>query len=513
MLVLTTPSTVTHSRYDVAMAKKRKGGNPRGAAAKSRAFASELDALDAALARLWESIAAGDLFDAEVQASELLGLPDLPEDNDESHSMIASGLIGRASRALTPPDQAAFLRLLIALGAKAVKRQASEELADLTSDGIYPPEWVTGIGKAVPGQAYRASDDFGDQEVIAVTFTYGDAEHAIAVALDLAEQPTVIMAGLSKDTGKFLEGIQDDSVFRGGMTPIALTEARRRLEGPLAKYGADPDYDLDPASLFALPLVRSRVRRLPAPAAGTSVTYTAADRGAAVAEFLDSSLAAEAGAPDVARFWAQVLTGYSSRLPDEPPATVGKHRLAAALLLHVPTTFELSGERRDGMRQAVTVWTRWAAARQGTGGDIADALVAYLDGKLDDFPDLYDAPESAALRGYVRDLVTPDADLAWLADLRARRELAAPPPDDRDPDDEDVDAADPAGRATLAEHEFASCAPAGAAGEKFLDTAKGVVEELWHGAPLATWQSAKALLAKGLDRHDVIHRLVESSGK
>jgi len=495
------------------MGKKRKGGNSRVATAKGRALGNELDALDAALARLWESIAAGDLFDAEIQTSELVALPDLSDDSDESHSRIALGLISRASVALTPPDQAAFLRLLIALGTKAVKRQASAELADLTSDGVYPPEWVTAIGKAIPGQAYRARDNFGDQEVIAVTFTYGDAEHAIAVALDLAELPTVIMAGLSRDTEKFLEGITDETIFSGGMTPIALAEARQRLESPLGNYGADPDYDLDPASVFALPLVRSRVRRLPVPAPGASVTYTAADRAAAVAQFLDSPLAAEAGDPDVARFWAQVLTGYSSRLPGEPPATVGKHRLAAALLVHVPTTFGLSAEQRAGMRQAVTAWTRWAAARQGIDQEDTGTLVTYLEGKLDDLPELYDAPESAALRGYVRDQVTADADLAWLADLRARREAAVPVPDYRDPDDEDVDAADPPGRAAWAEREFGSCTPAGRDGEKFVAAAKGVVEELWRGEPVATWESAKALLAKGLDRHDVIHHLVESRRK
>ncbi len=394
-----------------------------------------------------------------------------------------------------------------------LRAAASAELADLTSDGVYPPEWVTAIGKAAPVQAYRARDDFGDQEVIAVTFTYGDAEHTIAVALDLAELPTVIMAGFSEDAEKFLKGIQDDTVFGGGMTPIALAEARQRLEVPLAKYGADPDYDLDPTSVFALPLVRSRVRRLPVPAPGAAVTYTAADRDAVVAEFLDSPLASGAGDPDVARFWAQVLTGYSSRVPGEPPATVGQHRLTAALLVHVPMTFGLSDEQRTSMRQAVTAWTRWAAARQGISEEITSTLMTHLDGDLNDFPDLFDAPESAVLRGYVRDLVAPDADLAWLADQRARRELAAPVPDNRDPDDEDVDVADPAGRAALTEHEFASCTPAGPDGEKFLATAKSVVEELWHGDPPGTWQSARVLLARGLDRHDVIHRLVESRSK
>ena len=318
------------------------------------------------------------MLDAEVQASELLALPGFSDDNDESHATVATGLIGRAARALAPPEQAAFLRLLVALGTKAVKRQASGDLADLADDEVYPPEWVTRIGKAVPGRAYRARDAFGDQELIAVTFSYDDAEHAIMVALDLAELPAVIMAGLSKNPDTFLKGIQDDPVFGGHVEPIALAEARQRVEDPLAGYRPDTDFDLDTTSMFALPLIRSRLRRLPAPEPGASVRYTAAGRAAAVAEFQASPLASEAGHPDVAGFWAQVLTGYSSRVPDEAPATVGRFRLTAALLGHVPRTFRLSPEQREGMRQAVLAWTRWAAARQGIGEDATDTLVTYL---------------------------------------------------------------------------------------------------------------------------------------
>jgi hypothetical protein len=369
---------------------------------------------------------------------------------------------------------------------------------------------VTSIGKAVPGQAYRARDAFGEQEVIAVTFSYGASEHAIAIALDLSELPTVVTAGLSKEPDRLIKGLQERDLFDGNLEPITLAEARQRVEAPLPKYGSDPDYDLDPATVFALPIVRSRLRRLPAPEPGTLVTYTAADRGAAVTEFLASPLAAEAGQPDVARFWAQVLTGYSSRVPDEPPASVGKFRLSAALLLHVPRTFELSGAQLDGMRPAVTAWTHWAAARQGVGKDGAAELVTGLDEALDEFPEVYEAAGLAGLRGYVLDQVTPEVDLAWLADLRARRELAVPSPEDRDPDDVGADATSPAGRATVTASEFASCAPDDPDSGRFLDTARRVVEELWHDEPTATWQAAKGLLAKGLDPHDVIHQLVES---
>jgi len=505
------PSAVTGRGYDGAMGKKQRASAARTSSADQRAIAEGLSALDAALEQLWESIRAGDVLGAEVQASEMLALPGMADDSDESHVRVVTGLIRRAASVLEPPEQAAFLRLLVALGTKAVKRRASDELADLADDGVYPPEWVTDIGKAVPGQAYRARDAFGEQELVAVSFSYGDAEHMIAVALDLAELPTVVLAGVNTNSGKFFKEVEGDETFGGRLEPIAVAEARQRVEGPLANYGSDPDYGLDPTSMFALPLIRARLRRLPAPDPGASATYTAADRAAAVADFEASPFAAEAGHPDVARFWAQVLTGYSSRVPGEAPATVGRHRLAAALVLHVPRTFLLSPEQRDGMRQAVTAWTRWAAARQGIDEESAGALMTHLDVDFGDFPAAYDAPESSVLRGYVQDLATPDVDLAWLAEARARRELAAPPPDDRHPDDEDADPADPAGRAVLVASEFGSCDLEGADADEFMAAVTRVAEELWRDDPPATWQKGKSLLAKGHDPHDVIHLLVEAT--
>ena len=51
----------------------------------------------------------------------------------------------------------------MSLGSRSVKRAASQALADFTEDGIYPPGWVTSIGKPTPGRAWRKYDVFGEQ--------------------------------------------------------------------------------------------------------------------------------------------------------------------------------------------------------------------------------------------------------------------------------------------------------------------------------------------------------------
>jgi len=486
------------------MAKKsRAGGHVDGA-----------EALDRAMAELFTSISAGDVLNAEMQASSLIALPLLTSGTEAEHNLLAAALVDAAeARADEPETAAAFLRLLMALGPRAVKREASDALAGLTGDGIYPPEWVTSIGKPVPGQAYRGRDLFGDREAVLVTFSYGDAEHALLVLLDLTELPTVASVSLPTDVPRLLKFFADGDELVERLDPVSLSEARRRIEVPLAQAGQDLDIELDAGTLLTLPLARSRVRRLPTPEPGQTVSYTAADRAAAVADYLHSPEAADAGDPDVARFWAQVLTGYSSRVTDEPPAQPGRHRLGAALLVYAAGTFTLTAAQIDGMRPAVTAWTRWAARCHGLGEEATETLMTHLSSRLAEFPAAYEDPYNAVARGYVRDIAKPDVDAAWLADCRARRELAAPLPENRDPDDADVDPADPDGRALLVASEFGPCDLEGADPDEFFATARHVVEELWHDDPSETWQAAKSLLAKGHDAHDVIHLLLASRGK
>lgn len=485
-------------------------------AKKSRADrqAEGAEALNRALDELWSSIAAGDVLDAEKQASSLIALPLLTGGTENEHNLLAAALVDAAeARADEPETAAAFLRLLMALGPRAVKRVASDALADLTGDGIYPPEWVTSIGKPVPGVAYRGRDVLGDREAVVVTFSYGDAEHGLLVLLDLTELPTVASVSVTTDVPRLLKFFADGDDLVERLDPVALSEARRRIEVPLARAGQDPDIELDIETLLSLPLARSRVRRLPAPEPGQAVSYTAADRAAAVGDFLHSPEAADAGDPDVTRFWAQALTGYSSRVPDEPPAQPGRYRLGAALLVYVAGTFTLTAEQADGMTPAVTAWTRWAARRQGLSEEATETVMTHLASRLAEFPAAYDSPYNAVARGYVRDVAKPDVDLAWLADCRARRELAAPLPQNRDPDAEDVDPAGPGGRAELVASEFGTCDLEGADRDEFLATARRVVEELWHDDPPETWHAARSLLAKGHDAHDVIHLLVAAMGK
>ena len=496
------------------MAKRNR--NYAVKAAASAASADEDNPLDEALAKLRATISAGEVFDAELQTSALIALLYMTDGAARETGLLTDVFVGFASKELRGPEGAAYLRLLMSLGPRTVKRKASEALADFTADGVYPPEWVTSIGRPTPGQAWRLYDVTGDREVIAVTYRYEDAEHTLLFAIDLVELPVVGMILVGDDAHGMKESLGDHVEPWERFEQITLAEARRHIEPALARAEEERALDPDETSILFLPLARSRVRRLPSDDAGKAVVYTAADRAAAVDEFLRSADGADAGDQETARFWAQVLTGYSSRVSGEPPAQVGPTRLAAMLLIHVPSTFTLSAGLRDGLGQAVTAWVRWAAGHQDLDEAAAEHLTERVPRALADFQGAYDDPFSVVERAYVRDLVAGDTDVAWLADQRARREFAVPLPDDREVDDTDVtdladvtdiDVTDPDGRAVVTAAEFAHCGPEGAEREKFVAAARRVVEEIWNDEPAQTWQEAKRLAATGLDRHDVIHAL------
>jgi hypothetical protein len=269
---------------------------------------------------------------------------------------------------------------------------------------------------------------------------------------------------------------------------ISLAEARLALEAPLARCDEEADPGLSADTLAYLPVARSRTRRLPAEGAEPVPVFTAADRAAAVDDFMKSPLAAEAVAADedATRFWAEVLTGYSSRIPGEPPGQVGPRKIAHLLLGHVPNTFSVSAAQRQHLEVAVTAWIRWSAEHRGLDEAAAARLTDVLPEVFGRFGAAYDDPQAVTARGYLADLAVSDADVSELAGHVARRMFVIPlpdPPDDGGP----VDLSDPDVRSALIETEFAECTPhAGLAHEDFMAAVQRVIAELWDDDPEET---------------------------
>jgi hypothetical protein len=506
----TAATATTAAPGDAQAGVSRPGGAGRRSAAVRDDDAAVVERL---FGSLLTAMAAGDPLRAELETSTYMALPHVATgkaDPDQIEDFISTVLVDGAVQ-LRTPDGAALLRLLASLGSRATKRAASRGLGRLTSAGIYPPDWVTEAGKAVPGRAWRRYDVFGDHEAVAVTFSYGEAEHAIVAQVDLVGLPTAVMVGVTPNPAGLIEGMtRDDDEFERTET-ISLAEARWRLEEALARCETDPIAGTGADLVAFLPLVRSRVRRLPADDGVPVQVFTAIDRKAAVDEFLHSPPAAEAVAADEAatRFWAEVLTGWSGRVPGEPPAQVGPRKLAHMLLGHVPNTFTLTPDRRLHLEPAVTAWTAWSAARRGLDDKATARLTERLPEFFSRFDQAYGDADAALARSYLADLVTSDSDVSWLAEQLARRMFALPMPEPGD-GGASWDAGDPQARRARVEAEFAECTPPGGmTGEQFMTAVYRVVCELWDGDPPETFASARRLFSDGIGRHDVIHALAE----
>jgi hypothetical protein len=494
--------------------RPHRGAPHRGAPA-SQPEETEADAIvRRVLGDLWKAVAAGAPLQAEIEASTCMEIPRVlgVRDSAEEEQFRATVLVEGARRRRNP-DGAALLRLLMAMGTAPTKRAASRALAELTGEGIYPPEWVTEIGKATPGRAWRRYDVFGDDEAIAVTFAYGETEHGILVQVDLAGLPVAIAAGVSSNAERLIEAITGGIGEEGGpgefdrSETISLADARRRIAGPLERMDRDPAAELSNSTVAFLPLVRSRVRRLPAEGVSGSVPeFSAADRAAAVDEFMKSPQAAEAVSADEAstRFWAEVLTGYSGRRPGEAPDQVGPRKLAHILLGHVPNTFVLTPAQRDHLEAAVTAWARWSADRRDLGEAATAVLMERVPQVVSRFGLAYDDPDAVAIRGYASGLAASGADVAWLSDQVGRRMFALPLPEQHGP----LDLADPADRRRLVAEEFSDCTPPSPmTSEEFVEAAYRVVEDLWQDEESAAYQTARRMFEDGVARHDIIHRL------
>jgi hypothetical protein len=490
--------------------KTRTRRGPSAASARPQAApgSSALEATGARLlSRLWTALSAGEPLRAEIETATFMALPYATghTDPEVAETFISKALVDGATAQGTP-DGAALLRLLMSLGTPGIRSDAREALSQLTARGIYPPGWVTGIGKAAPGRAWRRYDIFGDGEIIAVTFRYDDDdEHALAVQVDLTAFPIATVVAVTTDASVVNDAVnhQDDPYAR--LEPISMAEARRRLLEPLDRFDyADRDRDMFTETTIFLPIARSRVRRLPSGDAGLT-EFTAADRAAAVDEFMKSAQAAEAVSADEdsTRFWAEVLTGYSSRVPGEPPGHVGPRKLVQILLAHVPEVFTLTPARRAHLEPAVTAWVRWSAARRNMDEEATALLTEGLEGIFSRFDQAYGDREAAVTRGYLADLAVSNADVAWLASSAGRRMFALPVPEEGRPD-----LADPGVRRALAEEEFGGCTPpAGLTSEQFVTAAHKVIEELWRGEPEATYLASRRMADEGLSRHQIIHRL------
>lgn len=449
------------------------------------------DPLDA-LPDLWKAIAAGDRLQSELETAAALLVPRVAGrmNDTEADEFIASDLIPVAVDRATP-EAAAFLRLLVSLGPPVVKRAASAALGQLTGAGVYPLDWVNEAGKPEPLRAWRQWDVYGDNEWILVSFGYGDSEHIVIAQIERAVLPVAFNVAVTQEVEKTVATVRDNLAGNERFEEISLPEARRRLEESLKRSPGEDDTSMTLRMFW--PVAMARVRRLPED--DLAPVISDADRASSVDAFL-------ASAPDADRFWAEVLTAYTARIPGEPPTMIGPHMVPVVLHGQVPAYFTLTDAQRSSMEPTVTAWLTWSAEQRGID---AGRLTAGLRETFGSFGEAYDDPDNALSRRYMADAAVPTTSPLELAEIRLRRLFAVP---DQPPRGDDFDPADPTFRLADAQDEFGGCEPpSGMTSDEFVAAIIRVLDELWTGTPASTWDRARALIAGGASRHDALHTL------
>lgn len=124
-----------------------------------------------------------DTVSAELAGAEFLGMMRQAAPDPDEMPEILAGLIEQAE-STAKPEALAMLRVLAVLGPSEIQLAAADAADRLVAAGLTDRPWVSELGMPHVGPSFGFVDEFGAQEGIAVTFTYGRKVHAFVVLID-----------------------------------------------------------------------------------------------------------------------------------------------------------------------------------------------------------------------------------------------------------------------------------------------------------------------------------------
>ena len=515
-----------------------------------------------------ELLAVRSPLDAELMVSELLGTwwsqrpakagrPEVRRRRADVEELVGEGLVEYAAEQGSP----AALALLSGIACLGTPRQAAKAeraALSLMELGVARPGWAEHAGAVEAAECYINSDAFGDRDEVICVFSYaGQEEHALVVVVDYNAGGMVRDGWVTSQVGKLLAYCQDSTgqhaaatvdagqeiapaspagPGRAGFSQVAPPHARRLLESALAvaEAAANPPVSKSFPSYHAF--IRARVRTLPPVQARSAVARQTQGAGAApgpigpgaarrptwrkdrramlVAEFLASEEAEDLSDLESASRCADHILDYGCDRDFGRPLRISPAKAETFLLDWLPRKVMLTPAEQQAMPHVLVAWTRWAGPKSGL--DIA-AISKTLDTVIDNmatFGQVYRDPASFGLEPTLVARLLPDRDLEALP----RRAFAFGVLEGtfRGTDLSSLDPAKAEDRRTLlaADHGDSAADHGDGAGEsardEHIDRHVALTERLWRGDPPELWDAAQRLLDQGLDRHDVVHALMDA---
>ncbi len=493
----------------------------RGRRKKPRARRVARPAISSPITSLLREFArVGDPLEAAVVGSSMLGtLRDShdPDDHEAVRALVAD--LGRRPR----PESLALLdTFAIVADAPEVRTTATDAARSLRSRGVIEPPWTDCLGEVAAVEAWQARDVYGDQAMVVCTFQAGGARHGLGVLMDfnhlsgwakdilVADDPEAMLRELQ-------ESMRDEAV-PGTVEVISLATARRLIEDGIAATDMtwEPEVGDSYWNLRALVLARCRVMPPPEPKQEPR-EWSDAERDQIVDEFLRAAQLSASGAN---RYCSRLIVDYGCNYDPEVPLRVSPAKMADFLLGFLPRKVVLDAEDRTALPAVARSWGSWAAQRAQLPPPAVEELQDALAEILDEFDDAYDEPANMSPG---RAMLSGLGTLSAQADVEAaleRRMFAMPYFGTRigDEDYPRLDPNDPDQRHLLiiGEHPEYHDALSDPAFDRDVDGVNPrlhvaideiVISQLWDDDPPETWHAAQRLLAGGMDRWGVIHRL------
>ncbi|HEY3906328.1 MAG TPA: hypothetical protein VGM14_20625 [Streptosporangiaceae bacterium] len=488
-----------------------------------------------------ELLAVRSPLDAELMVSELLGTwwrqpgqrtgRSRGRRRAEVEEVVGEGLVEYAADQGSP----AALALLSGIACLGTSRQAikAEHAAlALMERGVARPAWAEHAGAVEAGDCYVNSDAFCDRDEVICLFSYaGTDEHALVVVVDYNASGMLRDGWVTSRVTTLLERCQElGSPERGpagnggadaGFRKVSSPGARKLLESALlvTERAENPPVSDSFPSYHAF--VRARIRTLPptstkvtalsepAVLVGRRTTWRSDRRGMLAAEFLASDEAEDLSDLEAASRCTDRIVDYGCDQDFGRPLRVSPAKMETFLLDWLPRKVMLTRSEQQAMPHVLLAWARWAGSKSGLDtAAIGKTLDAVFD-SMSAFSKVYRDPSSFGLQPGLVARLLPDRDLEALP----RRAFAFGVLDGTF-DGTNLGLLDPADhkdRRILMAADHDGRSGKSATGEHLAEHL-ALTDRLWRGDPPELWEAAQRLLDLGLDRHDVVHALMDAVG-
>lgn len=427
----------THSRRKPPSSRRPRSTGATRTRGATRDPAAELTRIASGMAasvrRETAGLASGDALGAELVASALLSkwAPDWPDEREALNAMGAM-VLGELAKA---PDADTFALLLAvaAMATSPLDGVAQEAVASLRRRAVPEPIWSRTVGRPRLVDAWISTDELEDQSNVAAVFAFErERPHAIVAMTDANFHGLIRKAFVTAEPDRFRQTWAETSGMP--IRPLEEQELADVLGQGLEMFDTYLDPPVDDEAAALMPLVRARLRLLPAPRSIEPPEIPEEERDALAKTFVRSTEAAairRASGRLLVEELAHWFIDFASDYGAGDPLRWSPIAVEILLIDWLPRKAILEPDVIAALPDGLRAFVRFAAKRKGLPEEVFGETIEAIDRFAPEFAAAMDdegragpAKEIAlGLRADGVDLTDAAAVQAWI-DKRNRELLA-----------------------------------------------------------------------------------------